>query len=180
MRSKRILRILAVALALPLVLSAAKAWTGLEPELRTKGRIPLVRVQSTVPPATQTEPAPADADASSGATESADASGGSSDAVSAASEESAIHDAAYCLKCHGPFEALAERSKDYVTEWDEKANPHVFVPHETTTIVECAECHDPHPIPYAKVEGAREPNVSWCYSCHHAETLAHCNTCHNE
>ncbi|HEY9053270.1 MAG TPA: cytochrome c3 family protein, partial [Rectinemataceae bacterium] len=113
------------------------------------------------------------ADASSGATETADS-------VSAASEESAVHDAAYCLKCHGPFEALAERTKDYITEWDEKANPHVFVEHGTTTIVECAECHDPHPIPYEKVEGARKPNVSWCYSCHHAETLANCNTCHNE
>jgi hypothetical protein len=59
------------------------------------------------------------------------------------------------------------------------ANPHVFVPHESTTIVDCSECHDNHAIPFVKDESARKPNVQYCYSCHHAETLAHCNECHN-
>ncbi|HEY9053869.1 MAG TPA: hypothetical protein VIO60_03520, partial [Rectinemataceae bacterium] len=56
MRSKRIARIIVVALAIPVALSAAKAWTGLEPELRVKGRIPLVLIQSTVQPAESASP----------------------------------------------------------------------------------------------------------------------------
>jgi predicted CXXCH cytochrome family protein len=111
------------------------------------------------------------ADAVSGATGAADA-----DAVSGATAEA--HDAATCLKCHGPFEKLAKRTEGYVTEWDEKANPHVHVPHDSTTIVECTECHDPHPIPFQAVKDGRKPTVKYCYSCHHAETLVNCNQCH--
>lgn len=115
-------------------------------------------------------------DATSASSEAA----GSPESVSSASLDEGPKDAAWCLKCHGPFEKLAARTVDYVTEWDEKANPHTFVPHDTETIVECAECHQPHAIPFDRNAPKEEPNVSWCYSCHHAETLAHCNTCHNE
>jgi hypothetical protein len=135
---------------------------------------------------TQTTVQPAAPDATSGAT-TEKASGAESaesaapEAVSSAStEESAVKDAVYCLKCHGPFEKLAERTKDYVTEWDEKANPHVYVPHDSTKVLECSECHDLHPIPFKKVEDARKPNVDYCYSCHHAQTLVNCNECHQE
>jgi predicted CXXCH cytochrome family protein len=132
---------------------------------------------------TQTTVQPAAPDATSGAT-SEEASGTESaapEAVSSAStEESAVKDAAYCLKCHGSFEKLLERTKDYVTEWDEKANPHQYVPHNSTKVAECSECHDPHPIPFKKVEDARKPNVDYCYSCHHAQTLVNCKECHNE
>lgn len=90
--------------------------------------------------------------------------------------------AEHCLKCHGPFEKLAARTKDYVTEWDEKANPHVYVPHDSKTVVNCTECHEAHPIPYtdaAKAQ-AKKPTVQYCYSCHHAETLVSCSNCHKE
>jgi hypothetical protein len=102
------------------------------------------------------------------------------DAVTGASEGGEAKDAAHCLKCHGPFEKLAEKTAKYVTEWDEVANPHVYVPHDSKTIVECSECHDPHPIPFKPVEGGREPSVKFCYSCHHAETLVNCKQCHKE
>jgi|WetSurMetagenome_2_1015567.scaffolds.fasta_scaffold877356_1 predicted CXXCH cytochrome family protein len=100
------------------------------------------------------------------------------DAVSGATAANESHDASACLTCHGPFEALAARTADYVTDWDEKANPHVYVPHNSTTIVECTECHDPHKIPFEQAADARKPSVQWCYSCHHAETLVNCSKCH--
>jgi predicted CXXCH cytochrome family protein len=146
----------------------------------SSGGAQMLLTQTTVPPA-QTQ------DATSGATAEAEASGAEAstskepEAVSSAStEESAVKDAAYCLKCHGPFEKLVERTKDYVTEWDEKANPHRYVPHNSTTIVECSECHDPHPIPFQKTADMRKPNVDYCYSCHHAQTLVNCNQCHKD
>ena len=135
------------------------------------GEIPYLLVQAT-PPTAQ-------ADATSAATgESAGES--ASDAFSAASEEADVSDPEYCLKCHGPFEKLQSMTEDYVTEWDEVANPHVYVPHDSKTLVSCGDCHDPHAIPYAPSENAREPNVNYCYSCHHAETLVHCIECHKE
>ena len=153
------------------------------------GGAQMILTQTTVPPAA--------ADATSGATaseaaepesapveavSSASASEGvSPEAVSSAStEESAVKDAAYCLKCHGPFDKLVQRTKDYVTEWDEKANPHQYVPHNKTTVAECSECHDPHPIPFQKTADMRKPNVDYCYSCHHAQTLVNCKECHKE
>ncbi|PKL05751.1 MAG: hypothetical protein CVV53_07865 [Spirochaetae bacterium HGW-Spirochaetae-9] len=121
----------------------------------------------------------AQADATSAATsETVDES--ATDAVSAASEEADVSDPEYCLKCHGPFEKLQSMTEGYVTEWDEVANPHVYVPHDSKTLVSCGDCHDPHAIPYEPSENARKPNVNYCYSCHHAETLAHCNECHKE
>ncbi|HWR11017.1 MAG TPA: cytochrome c3 family protein [Rectinemataceae bacterium] len=128
------------------------------------------------------EPAPsADAVSASTGESAAPAAEASSDAVSGAStEETAVKDSAYCLKCHGPFEKLQKRTKDYVTEWDEKANPHVYVPHDSKTIVDCTECHVPHAIPFKESAGESKPNVNYCYSCHHAETLVNCNTCHKE
>ncbi len=121
----------------------------------------------------------AQADATSAATGEASSESGS-DAVSAASEEADVSDPEYCLKCHGPFEKLQSMTEGYVTEWDEVANPHVYVPHESKTLVSCGDCHDPHAIPYAPSENARKPNVDYCYSCHHAETLVHCSECHKE
>lgn len=138
--------------------------------------VPFTLVQTT--PTTVQE-----SDATSAATGNASGEAtaeASSEVVSGASGESAVKDAAYCLKCHGPLEKLAARTKDYVTEWDEVANPHVYVPHDSKTIVECTECHDPHAIPFKPSESARKPNVDYCYSCHHAQTLVNCNQCHNE
>lgn len=100
------------------------------------------------------------------------------DAVSGASE--GAPDTEGCLRCHGPFDKLAERTADYVTVWDEHVNPHMYVPHDSQTVVDCSSCHDPHPIPYAPAEGGRKPSVEYCYSCHHTEELVSCSQCHNE
>lgn len=139
--------------------------------------VPYTLVQATPTPAQ--EP---DATSAATAAEAENAEVESADATSAATGESSsdVNDPAYCLKCHGPFEKLQARTKDYVTGWDEKANPHVYVPHESDTLVACTECHDPHAIPYKPSENTRTPNVDYCYSCHHAETLVNCNQCHNE
>lgn len=133
---------------------------------------------------TQTTVPPSSSDATSGATQESkdqETSEGS-EAVSSASvvEESAVKDATYCLKCHGPFEKLAEKTKDYVTEFDEKVNPHRYVPHNSTSIVDCTECHQPHPIPFKATDDMPKPNVDYCYSCHHTQTFATCSECHNE
>lgn len=135
------------------------------------GSLPKTLVQAQTSPGQTQEPE---------ATSAASADATSADATSSASSGDEEKNAAYCLKCHGPFEELVKRTENYVTEWDEKANPHMYVPHDTATIVECAECHDPHAIPYEPTADARKPNVNYCYSCHHAETLVHCNQCHTE
>lgn len=133
-----------------------------------------IQVQST--PTTVQETGEASvADATSAPTEEV-----ASDTVSGATDENAVKDSAYCLKCHGPFEKLVKSTQDYITEWDEKANPHVYVPHESKTIVNCAECHEVHSLPFNASEYENKANVNYCYSCHHAETLANCNTCHAE
>jgi hypothetical protein len=151
----------------------SRPWT---PAL-SRGGAPIILAQTTLPPES--------ADTTSGATpkeEAEKASGSEPEAVSSASvvEESAVKDAAYCLKCHGPFEKLAQGTADYVTEWDEKANPHCYVPHDTVQIVECAECHDTHTIPYQSTPEQRIPDVKYCYSCHHTESLVTCTECHKD
>jgi hypothetical protein len=138
--------------------------------------VPFVLVQSTE--------GHTDADAESSATPTANSTGSADNAesVSSASEydENAPKDAAYCLKCHGPFEKLSERTQDYVTEFDENINPHIFVPHKTTEIVDCMQCHEPHPIPLQDVKDVTRPTLDFCYTCHHTQTFAACTDCHNE
>ena len=136
----------------------------------------IILTQTTVPPSTT--------DATSSATQESGTGSGdsSSEAVSSASivEESAVKDAAYCLKCHGPFEKLAARTDNYTTEFGEKVNPHKYVPHDATSIVECSECHEPHPIPYNAATAPATPTVDYCYSCHHTQTFVTCSECHKE
>lgn len=130
---------------------------------------------TTVPGSTE------DQDATSAATaEGESAEVEEVEAVSGASDENAPKDKEYCLKCHGPFEKLAERTTEYITEWDEKANPHVYVEHNTKDITECTDCHEVHAIPLDPAVPVKKANVSYCYSCHHAETLVTCTQCHNE
>lgn len=59
-----------------------------------------------------------------------------------------------CPACHGgTLEALADKTKDYKTEFDENVNPHVYVdklaakPHQSKVLPECIKCHKPHPMP---------------------------------
>ncbi|QQO09998.1 cytochrome c3 family protein [Breznakiella homolactica] len=89
-----------------------------------------------------------------------------------------------CLQCHGPFEELMERTKDYVNEWDVTVNPHTYVditkgnPHDTTMIATCTECHEQHPIPPTANMNIKQANLQYCYTCHHDEEFISCNTCH--
>jgi hypothetical protein len=155
-------------------------------------RLPLVPVQaSPAPAAGKTDatsaatgaaelPSAPQPEATSSASVKEEAGKAPAEAVSAASSLTVADGAAYCLKCHGPFEKVVERTKDYITEWDEHVNPHVYVPHDSKTIVDCTECHQVHAIPFVADPSVPKPTVKYCYSCHHSEQLVSCKTCHNE
>lgn len=85
-----------------------------------------------------------------------------------------------CLKCHGPFAKLAARTEDFLTEWDEKVNPHIYVPHDKKTIVDCLDCHAAHPVPVTSGMKVTQAKLQYCYSCHHTESFESCTDCHNE
>ncbi|HET7838809.1 MAG TPA: cytochrome c3 family protein [Rectinemataceae bacterium] len=88
--------------------------------------------------------------------------------------------AAFCLGCHGPFEDVAKKSADFVTEDGEKVNPHVFVPHNSTKIVNCIECHEPHELPATAATVLSKPELQYCFSCHHQQDFRPCSECHKE
>lgn len=87
-----------------------------------------------------------------------------------------------CLNCHGPFEELRAATEEYQVSENEVANPHQWVPHDQQTtekIVECTNCHEPHPLPATPDMEVAEPKLQWCYSsCHHTGTLMPCSACH--
>ncbi len=86
-----------------------------------------------------------------------------------------------CLACHGPFDTLRETTAGFKAPSGETATPHQYVPHEDKKdIVECVECHQPHPVPLEDKSKAVKPsNIPYCYAnCHHASTLQPCKTCH--
>jgi len=93
-----------------------------------------------------------------------------------------------CLTCHGPFDQLAEKTKDFQTPAGETLTPHRHIPHDTLTdeaIPECLKCHQPqpHPIPpeekdIAAAKAREKPNLELCYSCHHIREFISCKTCH--
>lgn len=90
-------------------------------------------------------------------------------------------EAEFCLGCHGPFEQLAKRTADFTTESGEKANPHIFVPHDSTTILDCVNCHELHPLPVKAPESIAKGNLKYCYSaCHHQENFTPCQKCHED
>lgn len=122
---------------------------------------------------------PADATSAPSA-QAGQAESSSSEAVSSASVAEGPKDTAYCLKCHGPFEKIIDKTKDYVTQFDEHINPHRFVPHDSKSVPDCAECHEAHPIPFKAESAPASPELTYCYSCHHTQTFETCSQCHNE
>lgn len=87
-----------------------------------------------------------------------------------------------CLTCHGPFEELTQAVPNYVTADDEEVNPHVTLPHDSEDPVLCDNCHEKHPVHVASVdaEGVAQPDVEFCYSCHHQRDFTPCSECHEE
>ena len=86
-----------------------------------------------------------------------------------------------CLACHGPFDKLAKAPKTFVSESGDKINPHWYVPHnkqDAKSVPECANCHQPHPVPLKSKEALPKAGVEWCSSCHHTGDLKACSSCH--
>jgi hypothetical protein len=90
-----------------------------------------------------------------------------------------------CLKCHGPFSKLAEKTRGYKAPSGETTTPHRHVPHdskEEKTIPECEQCHQKHPVPPTAEDLAalknKKPSLDVCYKCHHIEDFTSCKTCH--
>ncbi len=89
--------------------------------------------------------------------------------------------AEFCLRCHGPFDKLAKFTKDYVTDQDEKVNPHVYVPHQGGKITVCSACHEVHALPVIPAGKFAKANVQYCYAtCHHKNDFAPCVQCHKD
>jgi predicted CXXCH cytochrome family protein len=87
-----------------------------------------------------------------------------------------------CLECHGPFDELTAAPITFAAENGDKINPHRYVPHnrrEAKGIVDCTNCHNPHPVPLASKAGLTKANADWCYSCHHTHDFVPCQTCHH-
>jgi hypothetical protein len=89
-----------------------------------------------------------------------------------------------CLKCHGAFDKLVERTAKFVAPSGETTSPHKYVPHdskEASALPRCENCHQAHPVPptVSDLAALPKPNVEWCYSkCHHTKDFTPCKTCH--
>ncbi len=86
-----------------------------------------------------------------------------------------------CLACHGSFDDLIQATADFTAASGGTTSPHRYIPHDDKEgIPKCTECHTPHEIPLEDVSTVVKPdNVDWCYqSCHHAQNLQPCSTCH--
>ena len=84
---------------------------------------------------------------------------------------------AVCLGCHGPYEKIIAATANYYMPSGETMSPHRYVPHKSTNIPDCKNCHQAHPIPPASKASVPTPSTDWCYKCHHANVLE-CGTCH--
>lgn len=120
--------------------------------------------------------------------------GSAAGAVAPAQEQDSARSKDECLECHGPFEKLVSAPPRFETrKGGDKVNPHQFValgvgdkvnPHrdaarDSTSIPDCAVCHQPHPVPLASKEGLQKPRVEWCYdTCHHVRDFTPCSKCH--
>jgi hypothetical protein len=87
-----------------------------------------------------------------------------------------------CLGCHGDYDKLREKTKDYKAASGETVTPHQYVPHaDAQDIPECTECHTPHVIPLTDKSTVVKPkNLDFCFQagCHHMRDLKSCKNCH--
>ena len=85
-----------------------------------------------------------------------------------------------CLGCHGPFDKIAKATAEWQSPAGDKTTPHRYIPHDSTDVPECTECHTPHEIPPKdKASVVKPKDVGFCYdSCHHAHNLQPCKNCH--
>jgi hypothetical protein len=90
-------------------------------------------------------------------------------------------EAEVCLACHGPFEKLKGRTAGFTTPEGEKLNPHLNVPHESTNVTTCTECHEVHPLPVTGPVKMAKASVQYCYAaCHHTNDFTPCVQCHKD
>jgi hypothetical protein len=86
-----------------------------------------------------------------------------------------------CLACHGPFEKLKARTAGYTSPEGEKLNPHLNVPHKSTNVTTCTECHEVHPLPVTGQVKIAKATVQYCYAaCHHTNDFTPCVQCHKD
>jgi len=85
-----------------------------------------------------------------------------------------------CLACHGSFEKLVKAEAKFKMPAGETVNPHKYIPHDSTDVPECTECHIAHTIPLQDKSAVEKPkDVQFCYDgCHHMKNLQSCKTCH--
>jgi hypothetical protein len=90
-----------------------------------------------------------------------------------------------CLRCH-PWDKVMEASTKYVVASSgEKANPHMYVPHDSKEgkdIPDCMKCHTTHALSPAPAKGSidlSKLDVKWCFdACHHEKNFEPCKKCH--
>lgn len=80
----------------------------------------------------------------------------------------------FCLKCHGTYAELAQRTADKPGFKDKKGiksyNPHDLPQGEGhKSVKECSNCHKMHKASYNP--------INYCFSCHH-KRIFECGTCH--
>lgn len=93
--------------------------------------------------------------------------------------DSLLFAAVDCLVCHGPFEDLIGKNVQALGEDGNPVNPHIYVPHDTTDIMECNLCHQPHTLPQQiESDAAAAVTVEACYDCHHVRNFTNCSQCH--
>jgi hypothetical protein len=86
-----------------------------------------------------------------------------------------------CLGCHGPFDKLKARTAAYSTAEGQKVNPHLNVPHKSTNMTTCTECHDVHPVPVTRPVKIAKASLQYCYAaCHHMNDFTPCVQCHKD
>ncbi len=91
-----------------------------------------------------------------------------------------VADVEFCLGCHGPFEGLAARTEGAFVVEGVEANPHMYVPHTSSRIFNCKNCHEVHDLPVAASVEIPQADLQYCYlSCHHEENFTPCTSCHS-